>query len=111
MVCPADQLRPAGEVGATQRPPSVETVAAPEVPVELDLVGQRVEPALELLDRYIDRALLVPYQEVRVVHGHGTGRLRQGVREFLAGHAAVAGLRPGRSEEGGEGVTIVRLAS
>src|SRR6185436_4627068 len=48
-----------------------------EIPPEINLIGQRVEPALEELDSYIDQALLSHRREVRVVHGHGTGRLRQ----------------------------------
>ena len=113
MQCTAAQLRPVAEPGGQPpRRPRVALIASDEhVPREIDLIGERVEAALTQLDRYLDRALLVPHVEVRVVHGHGTGRLRQGVREFLAGHAAVADLRAGRSHEGGEGVTVVRLAS
>ncbi len=80
-----------------------------EVPVELNLVGQRVEPALEELDRYLDRALLSSHREVRVIHGFGSGRLRQGVREHLRTHLAVGAFRSGRKNEGGDGATVVTL--
>jgi DNA mismatch repair protein MutS2 len=76
---------------------------------ELMLVGRRVEPALEELDAYLDRALRGARPEVRVIHGHGTGRLRQAVREFLRGHPAVGSWRPGGPSEGGDGATVVTL--
>jgi DNA mismatch repair protein MutS2 len=80
-----------------------------EVPVEINLIGRRVEPALEDLDSYLDRALLASRREVRVVHGHGTGRLRDAVRGHLRAHPAVAGIRSGAANEGGNGATIVTL--
>jgi DNA mismatch repair protein MutS2 len=82
---------------------------AADAPPELHLIGQRVEPALERLDEYLDRALLASRPEVRVVHGHGSGRLRQAVREHLRGHPAVAAHRPGQRDEGGDGATVVTL--
>lgn len=80
-----------------------------EVPEELHLLGRRVEQALAELDGYLDRALLSERREVRIVHGHGTGRLRQAVREHLRGHPAIESQRPGREEEGGNGATVVQL--
>ena len=79
------------------------------MPPEINLIGQRVEPALEELDVYIDRALLAARREVRVIHGHGSGKLRQAVREHLRGHRGVAGLREGAPNEGGNGATVVSL--
>jgi len=78
-------------------------------PAELNLVGWRVEPALEELDRFLDGAVLSSSQEMRVVHGFGTGRLRKAVRGFLRSHPVVASFRPGRSGEGGDGATVVLL--
>ncbi len=77
------------------------------VPPEINLIGQRVEPALEQLDAYIDQALLASRKEVRVVHGHGSGRLRQAVREHLRGHRGIAEIRSGAPNEGGNGATVV----
>ena len=82
-----------------------------EIPPEVHLIGKRVEPALEELDAYIDQALLSHRKEVRVVHGHGTGRLRQAVREHLRGHPGVASTRSGAPNEGGNGATVVTLRS
>jgi DNA mismatch repair protein MutS2 len=76
---------------------------------ELHLIGQRVEPALEEMDGFLDRALRSGRSEVRIVHGHGTGRLRDAVRERLRRHPAVAASRPGAPNEGGNGATVVSL--
>ncbi len=93
---------------AARRAVVVEASAEPVA--ELELIGRRVEPALAELDRFLDRALLASLEQVRVVHGHGSGRLRRAVREHLAGHPATASCRPGRAEEGGDGATVVTLA-
>jgi DNA mismatch repair protein MutS2 len=80
-----------------------------ELDKELNLIGWRVEAALDELDSYLDRALLSPHREIRVVHGFGSGRLRRAVREFLRDHPAVSGSRPGRGNEGGDGATVVSM--
>jgi DNA mismatch repair protein MutS2 len=81
----------------------------PPLAAELNLIGRRVEPALDELDGYLDRALLDGREEVRIVHGHGSGRLRDAVREHLRRHPAVAAHRPGQRDEGGNGATVVTL--
>lgn len=112
--CSPEDLIPAVEKpSAPRRRPRVE-ISSSEVadaPRELDLHGERVEEALEHLDQFLDRALLASYAEVRIVHGHGTGRLRRAVRDMLGRHVAVSAFRPGGSSEGGDGVTVVRLGS
>lgn len=85
------------------------TDAEVEPSPELHLIGQRVEPALEELDAFLDQALLGARREVRVVHGHGSGRLRDAVRQHLRFHPAVATQRPGAPNEGGNGATVVTL--
>jgi DNA mismatch repair protein MutS2 len=82
---------------------------AAEAAPELRLIGRRVEPALAALDHYLDQALLGALEEVRVVHGHGTGALRDAVREHLRDHPAVGSFRAGGREEGGDGATVVLL--
>ncbi len=91
-------------------PPARDT-SLDEPPRELKLIGQRVEPALDLLDRFLDRSLLASLAEVRIIHGHGSGRLRAAVRQHLRTHPAVAGHRAGGAREGGDGATIASLRS
>lgn len=79
------------------------------VPFELDLHGQAVDDALIVLDKYLDDAFLAGYQEVRIVHGRGTGTLRNGVQQYLRTHPHVAKHRLGEYGEGGIGVTVVTL--
>ncbi|MFN7960008.1 MAG: Smr/MutS family protein [Thermoanaerobaculia bacterium] len=76
---------------------------------ELNLIGRRVEEALLELDSYLDTALLAGRNELRVIHGHGTGRLRDAVRDVLRRHPGVASIRPGEANEGGNGATVVSL--
>jgi DNA mismatch repair protein MutS2 len=78
---------------------------------ELKLIGLRVDEALVLLEQFLDRASLGGQREVRVIHGLGTGRLRNAVREHLARHPLVEGFRPGEPHEGRDGATVVTLRS
>ncbi|HEY8181204.1 MAG TPA: Smr/MutS family protein, partial [Thermoanaerobaculia bacterium] len=76
---------------------------------ELNLIGQRVDDALEESDKFLDRALLEGKQAVRIIHGFGTGALRKAVREHLRTHPAVKSWRPGNENEGGDGATVAVL--
>jgi DNA mismatch repair protein MutS2 len=75
----------------------------------LDIRGARVEEALEILGRYIDDAALAGLDRVTIVHGLGTGALRDAVRSFAGGHPLVRSIRPGERGEGGDGATIDEL--
>jgi DNA mismatch repair protein MutS2 len=76
---------------------------------ELKLIGLRVDEALDLLEPFLDHAALGGMREVRVIHGLGTGRLRDAVREFLARHPLVEVFRAGEPHEGRDGATVVTL--
>jgi len=85
---------------------------APASPgMELHLRGMTVEEALPELESYLDNAYLAGLPWVRIVHGKGTGVLRRVVREALRGHPLVARYHTAELNEGGDGVTIVHLAS
>lgn len=75
----------------------------------IDLRGRTAEEALEELTVQLDQALLGNAKTVRIIHGHGTGKLKAAIRQFLARSAYVTAFRPGESEEGGDGVTIAEL--
>jgi len=77
---------------------------------EIHLRQLTVDEALLKLDQYLNDAFMAGLYQVRVVHGKGTGTLRQAVREALAKHPLVKSYRPGDYGEGGAGVTIVELA-
>lgn len=79
------------------------------VSARLDLRGYRVEDALDSLELYLDEVSLASLQEVIVIHGHGTGALKQAVREYLADSPYVASFRPGNDSEGGDGVCVVKV--
>ncbi|WP_160722095.1 endonuclease MutS2 [Bacillus sp. USDA818B3_A] len=79
------------------------------VKLELDLRGERYEDALMKVEKYIDDALLSSYPRVSIIHGKGTGALRQGVQEYLKNHRSVKKIRFGDAGEGGTGVTIVEF--
>ncbi|HFD39202.1 MAG TPA: endonuclease MutS2, partial [Anaerolineae bacterium] len=81
----------------------------PSPGLELDLRGRRVEEALLELDRYLDDAFLAGLPWVRIIHGKGTGALRQAVRRRLREHPLVRSYRAGEQGEGGTGVTIAYL--
>ncbi len=114
--CPVGELSripPVGERGVEGRSAAGRSrprlPPTPEIAAELHLIGERVEPALERLDAYLDQALLAGREELRIVHGHGSGRLKRAVREHLRSHPAVAESRAGGANEGGDGATVVRL--
>jgi len=76
---------------------------------ELNLIGQRVDDAIEASDKFLDRALLEGKQAVRLIHGYGTGTLRKALRDYLRKHPAVKSWRPGDENEGGDGATVAVL--
>ena len=78
---------------------------------EVHLRQLTVDEARLKLDQYLNDAFMAGLYQVRVVHGKGTGTLRQAIREELAKHPLVKSYRPGEYGEGGAGVTIVELAS
>jgi len=83
----------------------------PEVAMQLDMRGWRVEQALEELDTYLNDAVMSGMPSVRIVHGKGTGALRSAVREQLAHHPLVKSFTSAPPREGGDGVTIVKLSA
>ena len=79
------------------------------VPLEIDVRGQLPEEALDNVDKYLDDAMLAGLSEVSIVHGKGTGVLRNEITQHLRHHPHVAESRLGRYGEGESGVTVVKL--
>jgi DNA mismatch repair protein MutS2 len=77
--------------------------------MEINLIGRTVDEARDELEKYLDRAFLAGLPRVRIIHGHGAGILRRGVREFLKSHPHVAGIEEAPQHEGGQGATLVEL--
>jgi DNA mismatch repair protein MutS2 len=98
----ADGRRQKADVSTPQRESAGPTA-------EVNLIGQRVEEAIEAAERALDQALVSGAARLRVIHGHGTGRLREGIREHFRSHPAVEKLRSGDRSEGGNGATILEL--
>lgn len=108
-----DQVERQARVEMPQAPIAQTSVVLPEVEspgMEVHLRGMRAEGALETLEKYLDRAMLAGLPYVRVVHGKGTGTLRKLVRDFLRASPLVSSIQQAEASEGGEGVTIVKLA-
>jgi DNA mismatch repair protein MutS2 len=108
-----DDLEPAVDGGSTNVAGSnVEAIRASRartVPLSLDLRGARVDEALSALGRYLEDASLAGLARVSVIHGLGTGALRDAVRSDAAAHPLVRTVRAGERGEGGDGVTVVDL--
>ena len=76
---------------------------------EVNVIGTRLDEAIDTAEKALDQALMSGAARLRVIHGHGTGRLRDGLREHFRQHAYVETLRPADAREGGNGATILEL--
>jgi DNA mismatch repair protein MutS2 len=90
-----------------QRQWKVDTVESEQT--ELKLIGLRVEEALDMLEPFLNQASLSNIGEVRIIHGLGSGRLKQAVREYLTHHQLVENFRSGEPHEGRDGATVVKI--
>ena len=79
------------------------------VKTEINLLGMTVSEAVQEVDAFIDQAVLAGLEEVKIIHGMGTGKLKEGIRNHLRGMKNVAEFRQGVYGEGDAGVTIVKL--
>ena len=113
MRVPVDDLAPAGGEGFDTADQvikgGVSFEGSSDAPSEINLVGTRVDDALQSLDKALDRSLLGPGRILRVVHGKGTGALKKAVSGALKGDPRVVAFGPAPLNEGGAGVTIVEL--
>ncbi len=82
----------------------------PSPGMEVSLRGKMVEDGIDELEQYLEKAYAAGLPFVRIVHGKGTGKLREAVREHLKKHPYISSFEEARDNEGGAGVTIARLA-
>jgi DNA mismatch repair protein MutS2 len=106
-----------GKRGRDERGPQrveLDAAADPDVPIQtsentIDLRGLRAHEAIAMAEQFLDRSLGAGRKVAFLIHGHGTGALRDGVRDALRGARVVEKMRPGEQSEGGDGVTVVWL--
>lgn len=99
------------QASAYEKGPDISMPKAQSPGLELDLRGARVEEAVQRLDEYVDAAYLSGLPFARIIHGKGTGALRKAVQDRLKDHALISKAVTAPPKEGGEGVTIIYLAS
>ncbi|APR82942.1 Recombination inhibitory protein MutS2 [Minicystis rosea] len=92
----------------------LDAASDPEVPIQtsentVDLRGLRAHEATAMAEQFLDRSLNAGRKVAFLIHGHGTGALREAVRDAIRGSTYVAKSRPGQQNEGGDGVTVVWL--
>lgn len=92
-------------------PRRVVSVVPAESPTRLDLRGAYTEDGVVQVQKALDQGMLSPGGPLVVVHGHGTGRLKAAVRDYLKSSSYPIRFRSGKREEGGDGVTIVEFES
>ena len=80
-----------------------------ELPYQLNVIGLTVEDAIPKVDKFIDQALLHGMEKIHIIHGVGSGRLRNAIGKYLQGHRGVKHFAPGDGIKGGSGITIVEL--
>lgn len=102
---PKWQVKKEGEKVQVKR--TLNTKRAPAL--ELNVIGMTVHEALPEVEAFLDAAVLSNLEEVRIIHGMGTGKLRAGIHEFLRTQRNVAEYRLGKYGEGDTGVTIVKI--
>lgn len=82
---------------------------AKTVSPEINVIGQNVDEAIYVIDKYLDNCASANISPVRIVHGKGTGKLREGIHSFLKKNPHVKSFRIGTFGEGEMGVTVVEI--
>ena len=85
------------------------STALSPVSMELMVIGQTVDQAIDKAEKFLDDALLKDARVLRIVHVHGTGKLREAIREFFKRHPLVADVSAAPDNQGGGGATVITL--
>ena len=94
---------------ANSKASSITSFKSKEVTPEINVIGQNIEEACFVIDKYLDDCAIAKLSPVRIVHGKGTGKLREGLHNFLRKNSHVKSFRLGTFGEGEMGVTVVEL--
>ena len=94
------------EVKAEKKTRSINKAKSKNISSEINLIGRTVDEAIILLDKYLDDAYLARLKEVRIIHGKGTGTLRDAIRKYLQNSKHVIEYREADYTEGGSGATV-----
>lgn len=94
------------EVKAEKKTRSINKAKSKNISSEINLIGRTVDEAILLLDKYLDDAYLARLKEVRIIHGKGTGTLRDAIRKYLQNSKHVIEYREADYTEGGSGATV-----
>ena len=105
----ADLTRSGGSSRPAPAHVSVQVQDAEDAPTDLNVIGCSVDEARGRAEKFLDQAILSEARTVRIIHGHGTGKLRRGIGELLKEHPLVAQFHTAPPAEGGGGVTIVEF--
>lgn len=103
------QIVPKAAESGTKKTKIYKNIPREKPLLEINVLGMTVPEAVYETDNFIDRAVLDNLEEIKIIHGVGTGKLKTAIRERLARHKNVESFRSGKYGEGEEGVTIVRL--
>ncbi len=109
MHCKLNDLLLIGEQEKTEKVKVVKHIPPTQPMLEINLLGLTVEEALYEVDNFIDRAVMDNLEEIKVIHGVGTGKLKKAIANHLVRHKNVESFRSGKYGEGENGVTLIKI--
>ena len=103
------KIRPPKSTSKRQTSGFIGTLPATHAKLELNVLGKRVEEALGEVDKFLDDASLAGLNQVRILHGKGTGALREAIRKHILGLTIIESAKDAPVDQGGAGWTVIEL--